>query len=139
MREKRLAFLLGEDQMQKEDDNNVPKHGTSRGIKAPCTPVSGVSKKIQSKIKTDAKETLTSVPIKMSSSKDLLNRASTSSSCSMYDSAEIVANALGKSRSYNNESQSFKSSSVSNLRKNLPKVKTFLKDISVNISYLVTL
>ena len=128
MRDKRLAFLLGEDQIKNEDNNNIQKDRTSRGTKAPCTPVSGANKMIQNKIKMNSKETLTSVPIDNSHSMEVLKRGSTSSACSMYDSAEIVANALGKCRSYNNESQSFKSSSVSNLRKNSPKVKMFLKD-----------
>jgi hypothetical protein len=56
----------------------------------------------------------------------------------MYDSAEIVANALGKSRSYNNESHSIKSSSVSNLRKSSPKAKTCLKDNTGSKSLGVT-
>ena len=125
MRDRRLAFLLGEDQLNKEDVNQKNNHETSRFTKASCVPPAGVNKKIQNKLKTNSKQTLTSVSSNNSPLKEVLNRELTSSSCSMYDSAEIVANALGKSKRYGKESPSFKSSSVSNLRKNSPKARTF--------------
>ena len=118
---RRLAFLLGEEQSEKIITDKIQTQDfPNNGTNSSCMSSSGASKRIQNKIKTDSKTILKSESASNSPSSDILNRTSTSSSCSRYDSAELVANVLAKSRSQIYKPPSFKSNSVSNLRKKSP-------------------
>ena len=91
MKERRLAFLLGEEQVKHGTSKDLSTQAASQKNLSRCMSTSGVNKKIQNRIKTESKER----PMSLSSNKPYVTESS--SLISMYDSAEIVASALGKS------------------------------------------
>ena len=111
MKERRLAFLLGDDLTQHKNRNNQSEHVSSQKNLSRCMSASGVNKKIQNKIRTESKERPLSSTGNKSTIADAQYKHSASSSGSMYDSAEIVASALGKSRNQNVYSSNVKSNS----------------------------
>ena len=115
MKDRRLAFLLGEEQILPKNKNNVLTQSTSHRSLSHCNSASGVNKKIQNRTKTESKEKMANSSTKRSATVDPSNQAT--SSPSIYDSAEIVAFALGKSRNQVMDTSNPKTNSNSNLRR----------------------
>ena len=111
MKERRLAFLLGEEQAKLDNSKHLSTQATSQKNLSRCLSTSGVNKRIQNRIKTESKERTTS----LSTTKPYVTESS--SLISMYDSAELVASALGKSRYQNHQSYNIKSKSSFCLRR----------------------
>ena len=122
MKERRLAFLLGEDQITIDARNNQSTHITPQKSLLRCMSASGVNKKIQNKIRNESKERPTNVLTKRTTTDHCSSKISSSSSTSMYDSAEIVANVLGKSRIHNIQASTTKSNSSFCLRRQSSEV-----------------
>ena len=122
MKERRLAFLLGEEHAKHGNSKDLSNQATSQKNLSRCMSTSGVNKKIQNRIKTESKER----PASLSSNK--LNVKESSSLISMYDSAEIVASALEKSRYQNDQSSNIKSKSSFCLRRQSSEVGCDLKN-----------
>ena len=122
MKERRLAFLLGEEHAKHGISKDLLNQATSQKNLSRCMSTSGVNKKIQNRIKTESKER----PASLSSNK--LNVKESSSLISMYDSAEIVASALEKSRYQNDQSSNIKSNSSFCLRRQSSEVRCDLQN-----------
>ena len=122
MKERRLAFLLGEDQITINARNNQSTHITPQKNLSRCMSASGVNKKIQNKIRNESKERPTNVSTNRTTTDHCSSKISSSSSTSMYDSAEIVANVLGKSRIHNIQASNIKSNSSFCLRRQSSEV-----------------
>ena len=122
MKERRLAFLLGEEQVKPGNSKDLSTQATSQKNLSRCMSTSGVNKKIQNRIKTESKERTTS----LSSNKPYVTESS--SLVSMYDSAEIVASALGKSPYQNYQSSNIKSKSSFCLRRQSSEVGSDLNN-----------
>ena len=122
MKERRLAFLLGEEQVKPGNSKDSSTQATSKKNLSRCMSTSGVNKKIQNRIKTESKERTSS----LSSNKPYVTESS--SLISMYDSAEIVASALGKFPYQNYQSSNIKSKSSFCLRRQSSEVGSDLNN-----------
>ena len=111
-----MAFLLGDNNLDKKENSQVLK--TSMSTRPLSSSSSGISKRIQNKMKSDA------LARKSHSANNFKSEdiAPPTRNCSfdMSRSAAMVANALELSGRHSNCAQPFKSSSVSSLRKKSP-------------------
>ena len=106
MQNRRLAFLLGHDESNANPANSTAKSAEFKNTVFSSTASSGITKYNGNKIH------------------NLSNEKTPALQTSVYDSAEVVANALGKMNYPCQIPPSFKSNSVSNLRKKSIQTET---------------
>ena len=106
MQNRRLAFLLGHDESNANTANSSTKSAEFQNTISSSTATSGITIYDGNKIH------------------NLSNEKTPALQTSLYDSAEVVANVLGKTNYPCQIPPSFKSSSVSNLRKKSIQTET---------------